>query len=62
MSRYPRITQSRLPRWLAATDTYARCPSPPRPCAGAPKANDLDQRARSRALQANIDYGPPGAT
>jgi tetratricopeptide (TPR) repeat protein len=38
-------------------DTYALCPSPASPCPDAPEANDLNQRARSRALQANIAYG-----
>lgn len=41
-------------------DTYALCPSPSSPCPGAPEANDLNQRARSRALQANVAYGVAG--
>jgi hypothetical protein len=41
-------------------DTYALCPSPSSPCSDAPEANDLNQRARSRALQANIAYGVAG--
>jgi hypothetical protein len=41
-------------------DTYALCPSPSSPCSGAIEANDLNQRARSRALQANLAYGVAG--
>jgi hypothetical protein len=41
-------------------DTYALCPSPSTPCGDAREANDLNQRGRSRALQANIAYGVAG--
>jgi hypothetical protein len=41
-------------------DTYALCPSTSSPCPGALEANDLNQRARSRAMQANIAYGVAG--
>src|SRR5206468_2704026 len=38
-------------------DAYALCPSPSSPCSEALEANDLNRRARSRALQANLAYG-----
>jgi len=41
-------------------DTYALCPSTSAPCPDASKANDLNQRARSRARTANIAYGAAG--
>jgi len=41
-------------------DTYALCPSPSAPCADAGKADELNQRARTRALEANIGYGVAG--
>jgi hypothetical protein len=41
-------------------DTYALCPSASTPCADARKADDLNRRARSRALEANIGYGVAG--
>jgi len=41
-------------------DTYALCSSPATPCSSAREANDLNVRARSRALQANIAYGVAG--
>jgi hypothetical protein len=45
-----------------ARDEEARelCPSPETSCAGAARANELNQEARSRALQANIGYGIAG--
>jgi hypothetical protein len=42
-------------------DTYALCPSPTSPCPKALEANDLNRRARSRAMEANIAYGVAGA-
>jgi hypothetical protein len=42
-------------------DAYALCPSPAIPCTDALKANDLNQRGRSHALQANIAYAAGGA-
>jgi hypothetical protein len=42
-------------------DTYARCPSPSESCAAARQANDLNVRARARALEANIAFGVAGA-
>lgn len=41
-------------------DAYALCPSPAIPCSDAREANDLNVRARSRALQANVAYGVAG--
>ena len=41
-------------------DTYALCPSLSTPCSAAKEANDLNQRGRSRALEANIAYGVAG--
>jgi hypothetical protein len=41
-------------------DAYALCPSPTTPCPDARAANDLNVRARSRALQANVAYGIAG--
>ncbi|HEX7841189.1 MAG TPA: PEGA domain-containing protein [Kofleriaceae bacterium] len=41
-------------------DTYALCPSTSAPCPDARNADDLNRRARSRALQANIVYGVAG--
>lgn len=41
-------------------DTYARCPSPSEPCPAAPEANDLNHRARARALEANVAFGIAG--
>jgi hypothetical protein len=41
-------------------DAYDLCPSTSAPCPGALEANDLNERARSRALQANIAYGIAG--
>jgi hypothetical protein len=41
-------------------DAYTLCPSPSAPCSGAREANDLNQRGRSRALEANIAYGAAG--
>jgi hypothetical protein len=41
-------------------DTYARCPSPAQPCPAAPAANDLNHRARARALEANVAFGVAG--
>ena len=42
-------------------DAYALCPSPATPCASAQEANDLNQRGRWRATQANIAFGFAGA-
>jgi len=41
-------------------DAYALCPSATIACADAREATDLNVRARSRALQANIAYGVAG--
>lgn len=41
-------------------DAYALCPDPAMPCGDAQEANDLNQRARSRATQANIAFGVAG--
>ena len=41
-------------------DTYMRCPSPSAPCPVASEANDLNHRARTRALQANVAFGVAG--
>jgi len=41
-------------------DTYVLCPSTSTPCPDAPKADDLNLRAQSRALEANIAYGIAG--
>jgi hypothetical protein len=41
-------------------DAYALCPSATTPCADAREATDLNVRARSRALQANVAYGIAG--
>jgi hypothetical protein len=41
-------------------DSFALCPSPEMPCSGAREANELNVRARERALQANIAYGVAG--
>jgi hypothetical protein len=41
-------------------DTYALCPSTSVACPDAPKANDLNQRARSCARAANLAYGVAG--
>jgi hypothetical protein len=41
-------------------DTYALCPSTSVACPDAPKANDLNLRAQSRARTANIAYGVAG--
>jgi len=38
-------------------DAFTRCPSPTAPCRLASEADDLNQRARTRATQANIAYG-----
>lgn len=42
-------------------DAYALCPDPAQPCGDAAKAQDLTDRANSRALYANIAYGVGGA-
>lgn len=42
-------------------DGYALCPSPTAPCEHAAAATRLNQRARSRAHQANITFGVAGA-
>lgn len=42
-------------------EAYALCPSPSEPCASAAAATDLNEQARTRALQANIAYGVVGA-
>jgi PEGA domain-containing protein len=42
-------------------DTYARCPSPSESCSAARQANDLNVRARARALEANVAFGVAGA-
>jgi hypothetical protein len=44
-----------------AADALAVCPRPPSTCAAAPRANELNQRGRTRALEANIAYGVAGA-
>ncbi len=41
-------------------DAYALCASPSTPCPAAPEANDRIERARSRALAANIAFGVAG--
>lgn len=41
-------------------DAFALCPSPETPCGDALEANDLNQRGRDRALQANIAFGVAG--
>ncbi|HSK03881.1 MAG TPA: PEGA domain-containing protein [Kofleriaceae bacterium] len=41
-------------------DAYALCESPSVPCLDAVEANDLNERARSRALGANIAFGVAG--
>lgn len=41
-------------------DAYALCPSATTPCADAREATDRNERARSRALQANVAYGVAG--
>jgi hypothetical protein len=38
-------------------DAYALCPDPAMPCADGNKANDLIDRAHSKALIANVSYG-----
>jgi hypothetical protein len=43
------------------TKANTLCPEPAVPCRDAPEANDLNPRARSRALQANIAFGAAGA-
>jgi hypothetical protein len=42
-------------------DAYALCTSPSVACVDAAAANDLNQRARSRAVVANVAYGVAGA-
>jgi hypothetical protein len=42
-------------------DAFAMCPSPSTPCLAAAEATDLNERARARALQANIAFGAAGA-
>jgi hypothetical protein len=53
-------------RGLQATrredDAYALCGSPYTPCPDAPAANHLVERAKSRALQANVAFGVAGVT
>jgi len=41
-------------------DTYALCPPASRSCGAAQEANELNRRARSRALEANIGFGIAG--
>lgn len=41
-------------------EAFALCPSPSTPCSRAGTADELNQRARSRALGANIAYGAAG--
>jgi PEGA domain len=42
-------------------DAFARCPSASTPCLAAAEATDLNERARARALHANIAFGAAGA-
>ena len=42
-------------------DTLARCPSTSEPCMFGQEANELNRRARTRALEANIGFGIAGA-
>ena len=42
-------------------DSYARCPLPSEPCPVAPQANDLNVRARARALEADVAFGVAGS-
>lgn len=42
-------------------DTYTLCASPETPCPAAGAANDRNDQARTRALEANIAYGVAGA-
>jgi hypothetical protein len=43
-----------------ADDALAVCPRPST-CAAAPRANELNQQGRTRALEANVAYGVAGA-
>jgi hypothetical protein len=44
-----------------ADDALAVCPRPPSTCAAAPRANELNEQGRTRALEANLVYGVAGA-